>query len=787
MRLSSSDLEIVRTKPQSSELYLSIFTPTVAMACLVSGTVSNGARTIPYKSVSTGSYLSVESGMTLLVGTSAGGDELGRIRVKSATSSTIVVAENSHIYWPSATHLTVLRYWEMWPIYPRIIPDPNNDEDVIFYKDYDIAYSSQNGSSGLGAFPCAGTHRAGYVGDQMYYSATGTAHLISGTSLTYQWSFEGGNITGSTALTPGYVQYNTPGHYVTRLKVTGANGSVDTTYRYVSIYNRPENSNTNVPIKKWEIQSLAGSRAEGGYSASITIIDEILPTIRDGDVVVIWSDDWYGNNHVSLGGNSPNNSKIFFVGHIVNGSIAYNYQTSRTTFDIASVTDIMKSSQGFSVSVESNPTPSKWFQLLDMDCRRAMYHYLKWHSTALFLSDFQFLGSDRKIQYFDSDRESIFDAVDNLMRGTLHGSIVADRQGKLWAEVDVWATPNPTGSFTTIQSITKRDWMDEPTIQSSLTPLLSFLEMGGVAYSGSTTGTFSALIGCAPGQVPSTKGSVERQQGYALTSQSQLNEMVGNVFANKNSKYPTINMRMAGNYSHLDIAPQEAVGMEIQAIDTNSGISINAPYFASSISWGIDFSRKIKIPSIEFSSIVNGRSGETITIPEVPDTGGYSGYGGFGGFNPGAFPPLLGTIGASNYWRGYAISSAVSSGGSSGLFGNFTDIDGDISMVTSSSIGAVVNVSGLYIYQAAVILSTATAGLVDWVRVSSINSLDGRFGDLYNFPNQVVYGDGIQDLLVEKMELGYFTAGDIIKVAGGWKGSGSPNTLALRLTIIKVG
>ena len=490
MRLSAPDLELSRTHPQSSEVFLSIFTPTVAMACLVSGTMSSGVRDIPYKSVSTGSYTNIESGMTMLVGTSAGSDDLGKIRVKSATVSNIVVAENSHINWPLATHLTIQRYWELWPIYPRIISDPSNAEDVIFYKDYDVAYTDQN--SALGAFPCAGTHRAGFVGDSFYYSATGTSHLL-GSALSYDWAFEGGAVTGSTSATPGYIQYNTPGQYVTRLTVTGANGSVDKTYRYVSIYNRPETSSTKLPIQKWEIMGLSGSRGEGGYSTSISIIDEAVQTIRDGDVVVLWADDYYGATHQSIGGNSPNNSKIFFVGHITNGSIRYDYQTSRTEFEVSSITDTMKSSEGFSVSVESKATPSKWFEMLDMDGRRAIYHYLKWHSTTLLFNDVEFKGEDRKIQYFDSDRESIFDAVDNYMRGTLLGTFVADRQGKLWAEVGAVATTNPTGSFLPIQEITKRDWTGEPSIRQQLTPPMSFIELGGVAYSGTTTGTYSAL------------------------------------------------------------------------------------------------------------------------------------------------------------------------------------------------------------------------------------------------------------------------------------------------------
>jgi len=523
MQLTPSQLETVRTVPQSSTLYLSIFSPQTVMTCIPSGTLARGAMTIPYTGVSGGDFTDIETGMTLLVGTSANSDNLGKIRIKSATVSNLVVAENSHIDWSLATHLTVLKYWELWPVYPRIISDPSNDENVIFYKDYDIEYTNQN--SILGAFPCAGTHRAGFVGDRFYYSATGTTHLM-GSALSYSWLFDGGNTITSSAVTPGYVQYDSAGHYVTRLEVMGANGSVDVTYRYVSIYERPGTSDENLPIRKWEMDGLSGSRAEGGYTTSIRVIDEILPTIRDGDVVVIWSDDWYGSQNVSLGGNSQNNSSIFFVGHISNGSIRYNYQTSVTEFQVASITDIMKSSEGFSVSVESKASPTKWFELLDMDGRRAIYHYLKWHTTALYFNDFQFLGTDQKIQFFDSDRESMFDAIDNYMRGTLVGSVVADRQNKIWAEVDAKAYSNPTGSFLPIQSFTKRDWQGEPSIQRAMTTPISYLEMGGVAYSGTTTGTFSALIGCAPGETPNTRGRVERVQGLALASQTQLNQLV---------------------------------------------------------------------------------------------------------------------------------------------------------------------------------------------------------------------------------------------------------------------
>lgn len=648
MQLSASQTTVLRTHPQSTELSLAIFQPRTVLACSISGSYSRGARTLSYTTVTSGSYLSVEAGMTLLAGTTPGGRELGKVRVKSITSSTIEVAENSHIKWQNVVYLTILRYWEVWPVFPRIIPDPNNNEDVIFYKDYDIAYSNQN--TILGAFPCAGSHRAGYVGDRFYWSATGTSHLAS-SALSYNWAFEGGSVTGSTSLTPGWVTYNTAGDYVTRLVVTGANGSVDTTYRYVSIRERPYTSASNQPIKNWSLMGLSGSRGEGGYTATIEITNENI-SINDGDVVVIWADDWYGTDHTSIGGNGENNSSIFFTGHVLDGSIRFNYNTSTVSFQVGSITETMKRSEGFSISVESKASPSKWFELLDMDGQRALYHYLRWHSTVLSLADFQFIGTDKKIQFFDSDRQSIFDAVDNYMRGTLLGNFSSDRQGKLWATLDPVAYDLPITSFPAIFSMDKQDWIGEPNITEIMVNPVSSIELGGVAYSGTSTGTYSAHIASAPGVTPNVRGSAETVQGLAITGQAQLNLIVGNVYADKVSRYPTIDFGLNGNYRNFDISPIDSVDVNISASDTNRGINLSAPYYVEAMSWEYNSLNKTLFASTTMKSIVAGTSGQTVTIPDIPDDGGY-GDGNFGGgFSFGGFPPFLSSLGSRDIWQG---------------------------------------------------------------------------------------------------------------------------------------
>lgn len=618
-QLTAAQRELIRTRPQRTKLYLSIFQPQVVMKCRLNNvSAARGDRTIIYDSVSQGSYTSVEANFTMWVGTTDGAMDLGKIRVRSATSSQFVVSENSNIDWQDNAYLTIYKYVELWPIFPRIINDPSNPENTLWYKDYDIAYTNQN--SILGTYLCMGPNRAANLDPasglvQLYYSSTGTLNLV-GSSLNYNWTFEGGSPSSSSSANPGLVTYNTPGHYVTRLQISGSSGAVDTGYRYVSIYNA-----ANPPIQKWELTGLQGSRDEGGYSASFRVFQDI--PLQEHAVVVLFAENWYGSTKQSFGGNAPNASDIFWCGHVDKDSIQYDYQHSEVTFDAHSITQMMKESSGFSVSVESKAAPAYWYELLDMDGRRALYHYLRWHTTALQIADFQFVGDDYKIQFFDSDRESMYDALDNYMRDTLWGKVVADRQGKVWMEVEAEAYTNPTGSFPSSMNITNRDWMDEPSIEERLGEDLSFIELGGVAYSGTSTGTFSALLSAAPGNAPGFHGSIETHEGLALLGQSQLNTLAGNIFANRNSPFPTVSMEMAGNYANFDIAPQETVQLNILASDTVRNIPINALYIFSSVDWKYFPQDSIMLLESDFRQLVSGITGqgETVDVPSPDDVG----------------------------------------------------------------------------------------------------------------------------------------------------------------------
>lgn len=616
MNLTPQQLAILRQKPHSTKLFLSIYQPKVVFSAQVTGSYSQGANQVSYYSVATGSYQNIYPNMTARIGSTQGGNEFGDLRVRSASGTYINFAENE-LAWQQGMYLTLIDFINIEAIFPRIIPDPNNQTNVLFFKDYDIPYTNQN--TVYGTFPCAGPHRAGFIvtgSYSTYYSSTGT-YNVKGDSLTYSWAFEGGTPTGSTAKDPGVVQYATPGHYKTRFITTSSSGVRDTTYRYVSAYQKPSQGTFN-PIEAWELEDLQGSRSEGGYTARIKIMS-IIPEIQPNALVVIFAEDTYGGTQVSLGGNSQNNESIVFTGYVLRDSISFDYKKSTVTFEIGSPSEVMKEVEGFSISCESKAAATTWYELTEMTIQKALYHYLRWQSTVLDVNDFQYTGDDRYLQFFDTDRESLFDAIDNFMRNGLLGSVICDRQGKLWAEISHFGLEAPFSIPTSSMSLRKQDWMGEPTIQERRKTDTSFVELGGVAYYGTASNTFSALLSNAPGITPLYHGKSEKSEGMILVSQTQLNKVAANYLAYKNTQFPEITMPLNGNYRNLDIAPQEKFNLILGQGDTIRNKSLQDKfYLPTSMSWQYNPTKQVFIPDITLEQMATGSVSESVFIPPTP-------------------------------------------------------------------------------------------------------------------------------------------------------------------------
>ena len=622
---TSEELLLLNTHPQQTQLYLSIYEPEIAFICQPTGSYNSSTQSIDYINLVSGSYTNARDFyyQVALIGTTPNKDDVGRTWVRSATDTTIRFVESDHINWMAAQYITVLKLTEIIPVYPRIIQNPADETDVIFYKVWDIAYTNQN--SILGTFVNMGSNYAGFIDGgtgTVYWSASGTYNLL-GDALTYSWEFEGATITGSSDHTPGNVYYSTPGHYRTILSVESASGRIDTSIRYVSMYDRP-GVGDNVPIINWELYDLSGSRDSSGYSARVRVRSDVSKDIvRDGALVIIFGEDWYGNTKQSISANHLGRETIKFVGYIEDGSIEYDYADGYIEFNVISSTNFMSICECFSCSVESKSSPTTWYELLDMDCRRATYHYLAWQSSVLLCCDLEFKNfDDRYIQYFDADRTSLYDAINTVISGARLGRVVSDRLGKIWIEQEIEAINNCATTLPVTMQITKNDWIGTPIIEERQMNDVSFIEIGGISFD-PTDGSFGAFLSVAPGVSPAYRGKIEKTQGLALLDQDELNILSGNMYAQRNSRYPNIDMALRGNFSNLDIAPQEQLQLNIEEEDTpRKLVFVDKSFSLRSIAWTWDSTNQVLLPRISLSEITQGFNGTTVVIPDVPPTTG---------------------------------------------------------------------------------------------------------------------------------------------------------------------
>jgi len=785
--ITQQEQDYLREKGKNVNLYLSIYQPTTVLACQVNDVaIAKGERTITFDTVSSGSWTGIKSGMTLRVGTAAGLDDKGTVRVRSATSSTLLVAENSHINWSDNDYLTVINFYEINAVYPRLV---QSGTDVEFYKDYDITYTDQN--TNLGSFIVMGNHHAGFLdGGSMdvYYSASGTVH-VGGESLIYHWNFEGGSPSTFVGRDPGTVTYSSPGHYTTSLTVSGTTSGVsDSSYRHVSVYDRPEDGTSN-PILGWSLDNLQGDRSKGGWVAKITVRNEDLDSdlFKPGSLVVIFQESWYGGAKVGIGGNSLGRQDILFAGYILKGSVTFNYADSAIEFEAGSPTEIMKLAEGFSISVEDSTDPggeaasnadypSGWVLLKDMNVRRAIFHYLRWHTTVLNCIDVRYIGNDVNIQYFDADRTSIFDAVNSIMSSALLGSACSDRQGTLFLETPIWFSEE-TAFYNTNMGIDSRDWMDEPSIGEQLHPFMSFAEMGGIAWSGDATGTFSAHLTAVPGTAPGYRGSVERRQGLAIKGQAWLNTLGGDYYAYQNRRYEEFSASMIWYYPNMDIAPQEFIPLTINLEDNNRRISFDQKNFIPvSIGYSYFPQGEFMSANILLTEHTSGFASDTIPVPDVPvdsETGGnyntptfyippFSG-GGFS-ISVGGTQPILST---PDYV--YNVS-----GGAEIVYSQVYDaypMDNGKNVEAQSAFAVPPGVNGISVYAIMMVRNSGVASGDAWLEfvtssypVSDVETtpLAVSTADAYTVPNMSATNRRVS-YLVATMQAGVnFEAGDVV-------------------------
>lgn len=294
--LTAGQLTALRAQPPTSKSYLAILAPQINSVFVGVVTAYTNTPVAPFIVVTTtsGAIANILPGMTLWAGIAADDYSYGRIRVKSASSNDIFLAENSEIPFAIGTTVSVYAEYLPWVKLPYI------STTGTIAKDNDIFLAPSGNQQTKLTPPVAmmGSDAVGIIVGGIAYvyfdGVTSYATAPGASILTYAWVFPGGTPSTYSGYTPGYVSFNSVGVVYCTLTVTDSNGIASKTERAVLIIDPLASPYPYYAYTAFEITKLTGD-IDTGFTASFKVSGVSDKTyFPEGARVLLYSDDSYG-------------------------------------------------------------------------------------------------------------------------------------------------------------------------------------------------------------------------------------------------------------------------------------------------------------------------------------------------------------------------------------------------------------------------------------------------------------------------------------------------------------
>ncbi|MDH5182482.1 MAG: hypothetical protein OEX12_01210 [Gammaproteobacteria bacterium] len=546
---------------QSAQIYASYLKSEVLMRAEVNHVLFSpqfGDRTIAYHRGVPSDFSNVQSGVTVLLGTSAFNDDRGRLRLKSFTGvgiwGTLTFPENT-VDWTKVTHVTIIHAYEMHGIKPYI-----SEQSGVFFKDKDVLYTDQNSQRDPVAIMDG--HKTGFLegGSCVFnvdysnsYGMVDGASIISYTTETFPSDGVTVNVSASTGV--GYISFTQAGQYWVKLTVTDNFGKTQVTRRMYFVHERAPNSE-HYPFTEFEITSLRGDWK--GKDWEVSINGEIPSDAAPGALFVIWAETSFNGVKTIV---SEENSNILFVGYLDDEKIVKRktgkMSASRT---ILSPVAVMGRIPMFAVAIQDAQAPNTWWQLKDLTASRAVWHALKFHSTALETVDVEGLNSSTlPVQAIDDMAEGqLWEQLTFTERYGEFASLACNKRGILRYVFNAqYMTDDERDALPDHHTVELDDMVEKLSIVRIKETKTAYVRAAGASYSFSTRKS-TPYISEAPGEIPHYRGSSKRLlERLIFQDQNHANIISGRAIAIDNNEYPRVSLTFAGNWAGwLDIDNQ---------------------------------------------------------------------------------------------------------------------------------------------------------------------------------------------------------------------------------------
>lgn len=588
-------------------MYLTIDTPatvyTARLAAVPSSTDS--VVSITYNTGS-GTHTDILADQTMLIGTSAGADDLGQVRIRNLTgigavSGTFNIAEESHVNWSSGAYLTVLDEFPPRPRHPRSV-------GTTQYMDYDVAYSDQN--SHCDSVPVLGpAYVAWLTGSTVSITPDASQSWALNNTITgYAWTATGASATSGTTTATPTLTYNATGRYRISCAITNSDGKTFTGYRYVYIVSEAE-----PPITTFQIESLSGDYSSGGWVARIRMQENAdRTTIRDRAMIVLHTRDWYGSTE-GLIGYVAGCENILFVGWIVGESIEWlpEDEPSEVVFEAVTLNGILDKMTAFPEGIRDiNAAPSKWFKFQGLTTKAACWHLLHWQTTATRGCDvFYCDNSLRAAKISAPGEQTIWQQLNTMLDQGIIGKACCDRYSRLFLQREQNLTETtPRAAIPSVMTLTGSDWTGTISFDRRIMDDVSLVDLSGVSFDGTNANPYASL---APGHVFGIFGSPFTRDKLILETQAKTNTLAGLAYGWQNNPYPRLRVEFASHQRLIDLAPYQWVTIPVTAADTPRSFAATIRAIPRSITY--TFEDGVILASAEFEA----ESFEALSITDV--------------------------------------------------------------------------------------------------------------------------------------------------------------------------
>lgn len=661
--LTNEEKNLLLKRPHRTKLYLIVDRPEPLFTARVDG--SGQQRTSISFDGGAGEAQDVKKGMTLLVGSTPGGRELGTFRVRALSgtvSGTITINETAPTWYDDA-YLTILPEFRLWSVFPRITNTYINKKWVLdWFKDYNIDYDTNvYRKQGVWLPPVAimgppavaflddESVTIKFVGENSYTicpNGIKINHVEQGdvsVSPTCAWEFQNAVPTAATTLgtrdDPHVVTWSQAGRFLTSLTVKNDKPAgyekTTTTYRPVFILNRPGTAGgINEPYEHFQLVSCHGNFDSGGCEARIRVFgDADINEFPDGAMIILFAEEWYGETKQSIGG-YPYRENVKLVAWITDENVQQGWSADGeryVEFTVKTINGLMKEIEAFPTTIEDRPSlatgnteANEWWQMFKLQVNRAAFYLLYWHTTLILMTDVTIVQDNSRLAAQDFPAGSLYRQIDDYAGGAVLGRCLSDRQSCLFIEKNIQTEPGAEARAArpTILVLDKNRHLDK-SFEATRAQMgrVRYLEGSGVTWNGNVA---TAYISQVP-QTPAQEGVDEEIKGLVVESQAELNAITGYAFAAKNNPWPDVPLKFQGNHSYLDIAPQAWLELSLDAQDTKRGIEwSNKKLVPRRWEWEYDPELQLLRVNIHAEAEATGETGITgdyvvpADIPKIP-------------------------------------------------------------------------------------------------------------------------------------------------------------------------